>query len=121
MQKTALDICNKYWGSNATPNTHAFAQRFGGWKLGDGLTGVTNLIFSNGLLDPWSGGGFYNPKKYFEGNYYFTMPHGAHHLDLRGPNSADPEDVTVVRQQEEEIIIGWIDDYVSRITSKSTQ
>jgi len=116
MQTTALDLCTKYFSADIRPDTHAFAQRFGGWKLGDGLTGVSNLIWSNGLLDPWSGGGFYKPKNkdVDSGNYYFSMPHGAHHLDLRGPNDADPEDVTAVREQEEKIIIGWIKDYTEK-------
>jgi len=113
MQTTALDLCQKYWGDNVYPDTHAFAKRFGGWKLGDGLTGVSNLIWSNGLLDPWSGGGFYKPLDESQSNnHYFVMPHGAHHLDLRAPNEADPDDVTDTRRQEEEIIVSWINDYV---------
>lgn len=36
------------------------------------------------------------------------MENGAHHLDLRGANAADPKDVTETRMQEEEIIVGWI-------------
>lgn len=38
------------------------------------------------------------------------MKLGAHHLDLRGPDAADPEEVTAARELEEKIIRGWIDD-----------
>ena len=37
------------------------------------------------------------------------MKRGAHHLDLRGPDAADPEEVTAARELEENIIRGWID------------
>ena len=37
------------------------------------------------------------------------MDRGAHHLDLRGPSEADPEEVTKARELEEKIIWGWIE------------
>ena len=46
------------------PDPSALAVRFGGYALGDpgpGGSGTTRVIFSNGLLDPWSGGGFLGP------------------------------------------------------------
>ena len=59
--------------------------------IGDGVSSVTDLIFSNGLLDPWSGGGFFPecaPKDAKERRlYYLFMEKGEHHLDLRGPDS----------------------------------
>ena len=123
MERTALDLCDEYFGPTVYPDTRALKAKFGGWKLGDGLAGVTNLIWSNGLLDPWSGGGFYendlnkgNDNE--DGNHYFTMVQGAHHLDLRGPNDEDPEQVTEVREKEEKIIVGWIEDYVAKFTNK---
>jgi hypothetical protein len=36
---------------------------------------------------------------------------GAHHLDLKSPNPADPEDVTATRQKEEEILSNWIQEW----------
>lgn len=42
-----------------------------------------------------------------------NTPTGAHHLDLRGPHQADPPNVTRTREREEEIIWGWIQQYMS--------
>jgi hypothetical protein len=95
------------------PDVGALTRRFGGYNLGDGLTGVGHVIWSNGLLDPWHGGGFLAapPGGDTEGNHWVMMPSGAHHLDLRGPDPADPADVTEARQYEEGVIRGWIDEY----------
>ena len=99
------------------PNPRALARRFGGYALGDGLAvGLTNLVWSNGLLDPWSGGGFLAPPAFANdtGNVWVAMPSGAHHLDLRGPHPDDPPDVIAARATEELVIRGWIDDFAAR-------
>ena len=76
---------------------------------------VAALVLS--VVEPWlsgiGGGGFLVPPADADatGNHWISMPHGAHHLDLRGPH---PDDVTAARQQEEEIIWGWIADYASK-------
>ena len=44
------------------------------------------------------------------GNHWLTMPHGAHHLDLREPRPEDPPDVTAARAEEQRILKGWIDE-----------
>ena len=43
------------------------------------------------------------------GIHHFILPGSAHHLDLRGPNPADPPAVTAARAKYEEIIRGWLD------------
>jgi lysosomal Pro-X carboxypeptidase len=43
-----------------------------------------NVIFSNGLLDPWSGGGVLKSKN--DQTIVVILPEGAHHLDLRADN-----------------------------------
>ena len=91
--------------------------------------GPSNIIFSNGLLDPWHGGGFLptplpdgaNRTAAASGGrsddgrsvHKLTMARGAHHLDLRGPDPADPPEVTATRAEEERIIASWIDAYVA--------
>jgi len=52
-------------------------------------------MFSNGNLDPWSAGGVNGWVNYKVP--YIMIKGGAHHLDLRTPNPADPEDVIWAR------------------------
>lgn len=56
---------------------------------------TSNIIFSNGELDPWQAGGVT-----FEVSNETTVLYiekSAHHLDLRLPNPADPATVTEAR------------------------
>lgn len=56
---------------------------------------ASNIIFSNGDLDPWRAGGVLtdvNPNVVVR-----MIKGGAHHLDLREPNDADPADLTAAR------------------------
>jgi hypothetical protein len=82
-QKSAVDPCNAAFNSTVTPDPRTLTWRYGGYKLGDGAAGVTNLIWSNGQLDPWSGGGFLTPGAADSGNFWFSLAKGAHHYDLR--------------------------------------
>lgn len=117
-EASAVSVCEDAWGSKygVTPNVDAFAMRYGGYKLGDGKVDISNIIWSTGGLDPWGGGCFHEefaPEDASErGLYYFTIPLGAHHFDLRGNHEDDPEDVREVRAKEEEIIWGWIREHV---------
>lgn len=103
--------CQRIYGVQPDPwwaETH-----WGGYNIGDGKAGMTNIIWSNGGLDPWHGGGFmqqhYKGDAESNGIHFFFMPQGAHHLDLRGPNPEDPANVTATREAEEAIIKGWIE------------
>ena len=68
---------------------------FGGYNPKKDFLKVSNIIFSNGELDPWQAGGVTFPINndslalYIEG--------AAHHLDLRLHNIADPATVTAAR------------------------
>ena len=52
------------------------------------------------------------------GNHWLTMPHGAHHLDLREPRPEDPPDVTAARAEEQRILKGWIDEATGTAASR---
>jgi lysosomal Pro-X carboxypeptidase len=119
LASSATAPCASSFSGTVQPDPEALTQRFGGYALGDGLAGVTNLIWSNGLLDPWSGGGFLVPPPDADesGNHWIMMPNGAHHLDLRAPHDDDPADVTAARKREEAIIWGWITDYAGKGTA----
>lgn len=68
------------------------------------ITLIDSILFRNGYLDPWSGGGVYETSPGIKhanknGVYTFYMQDSAHHLDLRQPNTCDPPSVTNARFQ----------------------
>jgi pimeloyl-ACP methyl ester carboxylesterase len=91
------------------------------------MSGHSNIVFSNGLLDPWSAGGVNRDMSILsqvEGlNEYRTeiqnitetdvvaliIPFGGHHTDLMYSSEADPACVTEARRIEEGLIKKWID------------
>jgi lysosomal Pro-X carboxypeptidase len=94
--------CQAQFG--VTPRPTWIMQQFGGpdaWKS------ASNIVFSNGDLDPWSGGGVLADI----GANVVAVPvkGGAHHLDLRGMTDADIEGVTWARQQE----VQWIERFLA--------
>ena len=93
--------CKLRWGVTPRPEWALIA--YGGRDIRD----VTNIIFSNGGLDPWSGGGVL--QNLSSSLVSIWIPEGAHHLDLRSSNKDDPESVTVAREKEKAIIQGWIE------------
>ncbi|KAK9749852.1 hypothetical protein RND81_02G155200 [Saponaria officinalis] len=70
---------------------------------------ASNIIFSNGLLDPWSGGSVL--QNISETVVALVTKEGAHHLDLRSSTPEDPDWLVQQRESEVRLIQGWIDDY----------
>ncbi|KAF3441614.1 hypothetical protein FNV43_RR15529 [Rhamnella rubrinervis] len=69
----------------------------------------SNIIFFNGLRDPWSGGGVL--KNISKTIVAIVAKEGAHHVDLRFSTKEDPKWLQDVRKQEVKIIQGWISQY----------
>ncbi|KAK9153602.1 hypothetical protein Sjap_001082 [Stephania japonica] len=69
----------------------------------------SNMIFFNGLRDPWSGGGVL--KNISESIIALVAEHGAHHVDLRFSTKDDPKWLTEIRRKEIEIIQLWLHQY----------
>ncbi|XP_010518734.1 PREDICTED: lysosomal Pro-X carboxypeptidase [Tarenaya hassleriana] len=69
----------------------------------------SNIIFSNGLLDPWSGGSIL--KNISETIVALVTKEGAHHLDLRPSTPEDPQWLVEQREAEIRVIQGWINSY----------
>ncbi|XP_034024350.1 lysosomal Pro-X carboxypeptidase [Thalassophryne amazonica] len=73
---------------------------------GKDITSHSNIIFSNGGLDPWSAGGV--TSNITSSLVYIMIPEGAHHLDLRYSNDYDPPSVRAARALEVKHFKEWI-------------
>jgi len=76
------------------------------WYGGANISTASNIIFSNGALDPWRSGGVQqtlNPTL-----VAIIIDQGAHHLDLRGPDAADPQSVINARLTEIQLLHKWL-------------
>ncbi|XP_069122088.1 dipeptidyl peptidase 2-like [Argopecten irradians] len=97
------EYCQQRW--NVTPRDSWANTQF--W--GRDLDTASNIVFSNGDLDPWRRGGVLstsNPNLMTQ-----LVIGGAHHLDLRGANPADPPSVRTVRKVEKSQIHKWVKDH----------
>jgi len=93
------EYCMKQW--NAVPQPLAIPTKYN-------YTTLTNLILSNGRLDPWHPGGVL-PDDCPPGLHCFLIDDAAHHLDLRGTDPVhDPAAVLWARDIESQIIGDWI-------------
>ncbi|EGC29712.1 hypothetical protein DICPUDRAFT_158674 [Dictyostelium purpureum] len=90
--------CQQTWG--ITPGVNWITTYYGGSNFT-----TSNLIFSNGVLDPWRAGGVL--KDYGDSVIHIIIDGGAHHLDLRMPNEADPDSVIQARITETKLLQMW--------------
>ncbi|KAG8307504.1 lysosomal Pro-X carboxypeptidase-like [Homalodisca vitripennis] len=93
---------NCYKAYKATPQPWLVKNLYGGKNIHT----ASNIIFSNGLLDPWSSGGVL--RNVSATAQAIIMPDTAHHLDLRSSNPNDPMSVIIVRRYYRYIIRYWI-------------
>lgn len=93
--------CQKDWG--VTPRPNMADLMYGGRNI----KAASNIVFSNGLLDPWSSGSILKTS----GSVVSVLiPEGAHHLDLRASSAKDPTSVISARKTERKYIRKWIDE-----------
>ncbi|KAI3443989.1 hypothetical protein Pfo_000654 [Paulownia fortunei] len=106
--KEYADDCMKNYG--VRPRRHWITTEFGGTNIEQVLKRFgSNIIFSNGLQDPWSRGSVL--KNISTSIVALVAEKGAHHTDLRSATRRDPDWLIEQRKQEVEIIQKWISDY----------
>ena len=92
-----------------TPRPHWIRNSYGGRSVGGAATGgTTNIVFSNGDLDPWSSGGVVTDLS--DSVVAVMVEGGAHHLDLFFSNDADPQSVKDTRALELSHIKRWVEE-----------
>ncbi|XWS71539.1 hypothetical protein CRYUN_Cryun03dG0146500 [Craigia yunnanensis] len=110
--RTCLDIFG------VSPRPHWITTEFGGHDIKSILGNfASNIIFSNGLRDPWSAGGVL--QNISDSVVAVYTKEGAHCLDLSLPSTSDPDWLVAQRDKEINIIGGWIEDYNAKIGSKT--
>lgn len=102
-EKIFTEGCKKKWG--VAPQYPLAEKEYGGKSL----AAASNIVFSNGLLDPWASGGVM--KNYSETTPAVLIPEGAHHLDLMSANYKDPYSVKYARNFHKENIKQWIKEH----------
>ncbi|XP_075224030.1 lysosomal Pro-X carboxypeptidase-like [Lycorma delicatula] len=84
------------------PRPYFITKQYGGKHLETS----SNIIFSNGLLDPYSSGGVMSNVS--NTSIAVLIPEGAHQFDLRESNQLDPDSVQVARKYYKQIFNEWI-------------
>ncbi len=82
---------------------------------GSRLHYASNIFFTNGNLDPWSGAGVPSAAQSTERQMGLDgsvvsrlIDQGGHHLDLFWPSPDDPQSVREVREEQKQHIAKWI-------------
>eukprot|EP01063_Lacrimia_lanifica_P013700 TRINITY_DN20317_c0_g1_i1.p2 TRINITY_DN20317_c0_g1~~TRINITY_DN20317_c0_g1_i1.p2 ORF type:complete len:485 (+),score=212.62 TRINITY_DN20317_c0_g1_i1:54-1508(+) len=100
------DRCMRKYG--VRPRTEWIDEEYLGGKGVDGLKAYSNMVFSNGLYDPWSSAGVL--RNVSDSVVAVVLKEGAHHLDLMFSTKDDPPEVTAARAFEVAMIRKWIEE-----------
>ncbi|XP_030473828.1 uncharacterized protein LOC115691362 [Syzygium oleosum] len=105
---TFNDRCNSSYG--VVPRLHWITTYYGGHDIEQVLRKFgSNIIFSNGLRDPYSSGGVL--KNISDTIIAIYTQKGSHCLDILVADQTDPKWLVRQRKMEVEIIKGWITKY----------
>jgi hypothetical protein len=99
--------CRRKYGVASRPGWIPSTSDFG-----SGPSGASNIVFSNGDLDPWSSGGVRTNLS--SSVLSFTVKDGAHHLDLMWSNPSDGQSVRDVRNAQLSQVRRWVAEAAAR-------
>lgn len=105
--------CQAQWG--VTPRPEWARVMLGGKRIED----ASNIVFSNGLLDPWHGGGVL--ANLSSTVLAVVIPNGAHHIDLMFTDPADAAypDIKAARDFERAQMHRWVAEANQRAANRS--
>jgi lysosomal Pro-X carboxypeptidase len=85
---------------------------------GKRIAGSSNLVFSNGLQDPWHGGGVLTNLS--DSIFAIILPNGAHHIDLMFSDPADVDypDIGWAREFERGQMRRWVQEHAQKRMTK---
>ncbi|XP_074370677.1 uncharacterized protein LOC141711877 [Apium graveolens] len=110
--KDWAESCHDYY--NVWPRPNWITTEFGGHDIKNVLKRFgSNIIFFNGLRDPWSGGGVLEDIS--KSIIAIVAKEGAHHVDLRYATREDPEWLKDIRSREIRIITQWLSQYYTSL------
>lgn len=111
-RKWSLDWLTKHCASRfgVTPRPRALVDEWGFDAAGLRAQRASRIVFTNGLQDGWSAGGFLEDVDAANDLLTINMPNGAHHSDLshRIPGPWDTSDVVEARENASAILARWI-------------
>lgn len=109
-----IEDCKSLYG--VSPRPHWVTTYYGGHNIKLVLRRfASNIIFSNGLRDPYSSGGVLEDiSKSVVAIYTIN---GSHCLDIRSAQPSDPEWLVMQRKKEIKVIKGWITKYYADLLS----
>ncbi|KAK1588955.1 hypothetical protein Q3G72_029012 [Acer saccharum] len=109
--------CQAVFG--VTPRPHWITTEFGGHDIKSVLGKfASNIVFSNGLRDPYSVGGVLQDISDTVVAVYTNE--GAHGLDLSSSSPSDPDWLVTQKDKEIKIIQFWIAEYNARLSTTKT-
>nr|XP_043610462.1 lysosomal Pro-X carboxypeptidase [Erigeron canadensis] len=107
-EKLVIDDCVNRYG--VRPRPHWATTYYGGYDIRLALNKFgSNIIFSNGLRDPYSSGGVLEDIS--DTILAVKATNGSHCLDLLNSRESDPEWLVEQRNEEVKIIKRWLSKY----------
>ena len=107
--EAATQACLDQFG--VAPDPLYSSREWGGKRISlpsSSSSTLTNVVFSNGLLDPWHGGGVLERGGFDESVAIVLIPEGGHHVDLFFEDEADPPSVKEAREVERQQMRRWV-------------
>ena len=101
-----LAFCEERFGNIKSQVTYPTIMYGANNYTGNLFRYMSNVVFSNGEIDPWQSGGVFAPLNPALVPIY--IPNAAHHLDLRASTPSDPPTLTSARLQETTVLLSWL-------------